>query len=235
MSNGLHRVALPGTSWSVWRDVCVRSAGFPADMVLTVCDEPLARSADLDGRGPVFDKAYAEAVGQLSGAIADTHADPGFREAITWQNPVLAQFLRDHDAGPDAPRRSKQRQRELVIANYLQRYCLKNDTIGFFGPVGWVGVDPGTPGLTVTPGEQLIARRTTYFEVWASGSAICSSVSRSSRSGRACIGPSGPAAARPAQPAGSAARGLGVRRRPLALRPSSGCHRTPPGSAVRGR
>ncbi|HEV3287385.1 MAG TPA: lantibiotic dehydratase, partial [Streptosporangiaceae bacterium] len=99
--------------------------------------------------------------------IADTYADPLFREAVTWQNPVLARFLRDHDQGPAAPRRSKQRQRELVIANYLQRYCLKNDMIGFFGPVGWARVDPGTAGLAVTPGNQLIARRTTYFEVWA--------------------------------------------------------------------
>ena len=86
---------------------------------------------------------------------------------MTWQNPGLAQFLRDHDAGPGAARRSKQRQRELVIANYLQRYCLKNDTIGFFGPVGWASVDSGAAGLVVTPADRLIARRSTYFEVWA--------------------------------------------------------------------
>jgi hypothetical protein len=155
----------------VWRDVCVRSAGFPADMVAAICDEPLARSADLAGADPAgrlaYDLAYADAVGRLSRAIAGTYADPAFQEAITWQNPGLAQFLHDHDAGPGAARRSKQRQRELVIANYLQRYCLKNDTIGFFGPVGWATADPGTAGLVVTPGEQLIARRTTYFEVWA--------------------------------------------------------------------
>jgi hypothetical protein len=155
----------------VWRDVCLRGAGFPADMVLAICDDPLARSADLDGADPAgqraYDKAYADAAGRLSHAIADTYADPVFQEAITWQNPGLAQFLRDHDAGPGAARRSKQRQRELVIANYLQRYCLKNDTIGFFGPVGWASAGHGTAGLVVTPGEQLISRRTTYFEVWA--------------------------------------------------------------------
>jgi hypothetical protein len=166
-----HRVPLPGTTWSVWRDVCLRSAGFPADMVLAICDDPLARSADLDGADPAgplaYDQAYADAAGRLSCAIAGTYADPVFQEAVTWQNPGLAQFLRDHDAGPGAARRSKQRQRELVIANYLQRYCLKNDTIGFFGPVGWASVAPGTAGLVVTPGEQLISRRTTYFEVWA--------------------------------------------------------------------
>src|SRR5580693_506449 len=164
-----HRVRLPGTAWSVWRDVCVRSAGFPADMVLAICDEPLARSADLAGTDPAgrlaYDKVYADAAGRLSRAIASTHGDPVFQEAITWQNPGLAQRLQD--AGVGTSRRSKQRQRELVIANYLQRYCLKNDTIGFFGPVGWARVDPGTAGLVVVPGEQLIARRTTYFEVWA--------------------------------------------------------------------
>lgn len=160
----------------MWRDVCVRSAGFPADMVLAICDEPLARSADLaaadlaaaDPAGRLaYDKTYADAAGRLSRGIADTYADPVFREAITWQNPGLAQFLHDHDAGPGAPRRSKQRQRELVIANYLQRYCLKNDTIGFFGPVGWATAGHDAPGLVVVPGEQLLARRTTYFEVWA--------------------------------------------------------------------
>ena len=166
-----HRVGLGGASWSVWRDVALRGAGLPADMVLALCDEPLARSADLAGADPAgrlaYDQVYGDAAGRLSRAIADTYADPVFREALTWQNPGLAQFLHDHDAGPGAARRSKQRQRELVIASYLQRYCLKNDTIGFFGPVGWASAEPGTAGLVVVPGEQLIARRTTYFEVWA--------------------------------------------------------------------
>jgi len=166
-----HRVPLGGTRWSVWQDVALRSAGFPADMVLAICDEPLARSADLAaadpaGPGPAYDAAYADAARRLSRAIAGTHADPGFREALTWQNPGMVQRL--EDAGPGlARRRSHDRKWELMIASYLQRYCLKNDTIGVFGPVGWASVAPGTAGLVVTPGEHLIARRTTYFQVWA--------------------------------------------------------------------
>jgi hypothetical protein len=140
-------------------------------MVLALCDERLASSADLAGADPggrvAYDRVYAEATGRLSRAIAGVYADSRFREALTWQNPGLARFLRDHDAGPGAVRRSKQRQRELVIASYLQRYCLKNDTIGFFGPVGWASAGRDGPGLVVVPGEWLIARRTTYFEVWA--------------------------------------------------------------------
>jgi hypothetical protein len=142
-------------------------------MVLAICDEPLARSADLAGANPddaggvrlAYDAVYAEAAGRLPGAIARTAADPAFQEAITWQNPVMAEIL--HDAGSGVARRSKDRQRELVIANYLQRYCLKNDTIGFYGPVGWATVTPGIDGLVMAPGERVIAGRTTYFEVWA--------------------------------------------------------------------
>ncbi len=148
--------------------MCLRSAGFPADMVLAICDEPLARSADLAGADPAgrlaYDTVYADAVGRLSRALAGTIADSGFREALTWQNPVLARFLQE--AGVGAARRSKDRARELVVASYLQRYCLKNDMIGTCGPVGWASAGRGAAGLVVTPGERLIARRTTYFEVW---------------------------------------------------------------------
>jgi len=163
----------------MWRDVGLRSAGFPAGMVLAICDEPLARAADLaavdlngadpvgrpGGAGPAYQAAYSAAAGRLSRAIAGVDADPCFREALVWQNPGLVRRLRESGVG--TARRSKDRGQELVIASYLQRYCLKNDTIGFFGPVGWATVAPGTPDLVVTPGERLIARKTTYFEVWA--------------------------------------------------------------------
>jgi hypothetical protein len=163
-----HRVRLDGTSWSVWRDVALRSAGFPAEMVLAICDERLARGADGAGSGLVDEAVYAEAAGRLSAAIGGVKADRAFAEALSWQNPVLAEFLRG--TGPGSARRAKDRKREVVVASYLQRYCLKNDTIGVFGPVGWASVEPGitgAAGLAVVPGERLIARRTTYFEVWA--------------------------------------------------------------------
>ena len=175
-----HLVRLPGTTWSIWRDVGLRSAGFPADRVLAICDESLARSADQAGADPAgsaaYDKAYEDSVVRLSAAMTATIADPTFQEALTWQNPVLAQFLLDHGVDRSRAPQSKVRKRELVVASYLQRYCLKNDTIGFFGPVGWASVvsanmdstaGHGATGLVVLPGEQLIASRRTCFEVWA--------------------------------------------------------------------
>src|SRR5215472_29411 len=99
MTTPSHLVPLEGTTWSVWRDVAVRSAGFPADMVLAICDEALARSADvvgqLDGGEQAYDVAYADAVKRLSAALAAIAADPAFREAVTWQNPGLAEIALD--------------------------------------------------------------------------------------------------------------------------------------------
>jgi hypothetical protein len=139
-------------------------------MMLAICDEPLAHSADLAGADPAgrpaYDKVYADAAGRLPGAVAGIFADRGFLEAMTWQNPGLVRALQD--AGVGAARRlRKDRARERVIASYLQRYCLKNDTIGFFGPMGWALAGDGAAGLVVVPGERLIASRATYFEVWA--------------------------------------------------------------------
>jgi len=72
-----HLVPLEGTTWSMWRDVALRNAGFPADMLLAVCDEALARSADL-GSQPDGPQRYC----QVAGAIA-SQARPDHNPRIT--------------------------------------------------------------------------------------------------------------------------------------------------------
>ncbi len=88
--------------------------------------------------------------------------------AVQWQNPGAAdsidRLLRD---GPQAPRNSRRRGREEIIAKYWQRYCAKNDTIGFFGPMCWVTLDPAAPPLAGGPGPELIGDSAVYFERWA--------------------------------------------------------------------
>jgi lantibiotic biosynthesis dehydratase-like protein len=107
---------------------------------------------------------------RLTQAVTEVIADPRFREALLWQNRTAYRFVRQalerprDDAGT---RNSKQRQYEEMVANYLQRYCTKNDTIGFFGPVGWATLGGEvTGGITVKPGAQLLERRAVYFEGW---------------------------------------------------------------------
>ena len=53
-----------------------------------------------------------------------------------------------------------------MIANYWQRYCVKNDTIGFFGPLSWGLIDEGSPGVAAEPGQGLLAQREVRFESW---------------------------------------------------------------------
>jgi hypothetical protein len=54
-----------------------------------------------------------------------------------------------------------------MLASYLQRYCTKNDTIGFFGPVGWGQLVDGDEVISIRPGPELLATRQVYFEGWA--------------------------------------------------------------------
>ncbi|HEV8164217.1 MAG TPA: lantibiotic dehydratase, partial [Actinomycetota bacterium] len=164
-----HLVPLGVTGWHLWRDVVLRSAGFPARAVLALADAALAAAADRAVASPEhragYDGEYAAASGRLSAAIRQVASDTRFREAVTWQNRrLLTECLDKATAGE--PRNVRGRNHELTIASYLQRYCLKNDTIGFFGPVGWARWNDGGDAITVAAGERLLARRTVYFETW---------------------------------------------------------------------
>jgi hypothetical protein len=92
-----------------------------------------------------------------------------FREAVMWQN---RRAVRDgielfvNRATESNPTGRQRRQGEL-IAKYAQRYCTKNDTIGFFGPMGWGRWTADGVALAVHPGARLLAARTVYFETWA--------------------------------------------------------------------
>jgi Lantibiotic dehydratase, N terminus len=171
------------SGWSLWREVALRSAGFPARRVEALRDDDLAASADaVDSVEPAnpahvaYEAAFAAGLARLSAALVDIASDPPFREAVTWQNLAVVANHLDHVVNHRPPvmsgqvrmnRNKRTRRDEVAIANYLQRYCLKNETIGFFGPVGWARISPTGPALSATPGPKLLARRTTYFEVWA--------------------------------------------------------------------
>jgi hypothetical protein len=165
-----HLVPLGRTGWRLWREGALRSTGFPAAGLLAVCDRELARAADEAAAGVPGDSglrtAYEAAAARLSAAVAAIAADPAFREAVAWQNPALIGSCLDKLVRGE-PRNVRGRLHESTVVRYLQRYLLKNDTIGFFGPVGWAALSPDLAGLDVTPGEGLLAARTTHFEMWA--------------------------------------------------------------------
>jgi Lantibiotic dehydratase, N terminus len=137
----LDQVPLAG-DWALWRDFAVRSAGFPV--------------SGLEAFGP----------GDEGARLREVARDPLFREAVTWQNPAAFAnaVLKVAEGAPTKP--SRARQREEIVASYWQRYCAKNDTIGFFGPLAWGRVSDDGPPLGVRSGA-LVRERTVHLEAWA--------------------------------------------------------------------
>lgn len=130
--------------------------------------ELLAGSAALHGASSAYAAAFAAATGQVAGALRAAAQDPKFREAVAWQNPRALHTAVDSLAATEVPRHNSQyRQWVALVTSYLQRYTTKNDTIGFFGPVGWARVADTAHGIDVLPGAGLLAERTVYLENWA--------------------------------------------------------------------
>jgi Lantibiotic dehydratase, N terminus len=243
---GKHLIAIPGTDWSLWRWVGLRSAGFPFSGLLKLSASEELRAAlnavqaetdalavcrrkaletvesaldDLRTQGrwsnqemrkdllrsrnaiygfkpcrSFFQLSHTMPVAEFnlalerlelahstyqreflrfrkdsSETIRNIARRADFREALTWQNPAVARRAVDPIAlnrNRDAARGFVQKQREELIASYWQRYCAKNDTIGFFGPVGWARFADGIKHFTAKPGKHLIAERTAYWECW---------------------------------------------------------------------
>jgi hypothetical protein len=133
-------------------------------------DELQAAVQRLDAVRAKFNEQFSKSSERTTESVREIASLPAFREAITWQNrglveQVLDSFLRKSQNG--SVRNSQQRQSEEVIATYWQRYCAKNDTIGFFGPVGWARFVPDVEHLVSRHGEQLYTARKTYWESWA--------------------------------------------------------------------
>ena len=141
-SSGLtdHHVPLSG-EWELWRDFAVRSAGFPV--------------SGLEAFGP----------GDEAVRLRGVAHDPMFREAVTWQNPAALDngVLKLADGSPTKP--SRTRQREELVASYWQRYCAKNDTIGFFGPLAWGRISDNGAPLSSRSGA-LVRERDVHLEAW---------------------------------------------------------------------
>ena len=127
--------------WDLWRDFAVRSSGFPVE--------------GLEAFGAGEDARLA--------AVA---RDPAFREAVAWQSReslarAVDKLAADAPGGP-----SRRRRWADVVGSYWQRYCAKNDTIGFFGPLAWGSFSENGTAIGVRSGA-LERERVVHFETWA--------------------------------------------------------------------
>lgn len=135
-----HLVPLAG-DWALWRDFALRSAGFPVSGLAALVGDD--------------DDASLQGIAR----------DPMFREAVTWQNRGALRSAVDRLAGANMPSPGQRRRAEEVVASYWQRYCAKNDTIGFFGPLAWGRIADRGPALSLES-RGLVASRSVHFETW---------------------------------------------------------------------
>ncbi|HEU5376084.1 MAG TPA: lantibiotic dehydratase [Ktedonobacteraceae bacterium] len=92
-----------------------------------------------------------------------------FREAVLWQNRQalhtgLETLLRS--TPEQTVHQAKRRNNGTLVANYIQRYALKNDSIGFFGPIGCATLASSGEAVSARPGTHLLEKRSVYFEGW---------------------------------------------------------------------
>lgn len=115
-----------------------------------------------------FQETFRTSSARISEVIREVANKELFREAITWQNRAALHGSVDVllRMSSTSGGEGKRRKHEALVASYLQRYCVKNDTIGFFGPVGWAKFTDDKSGLHLTTPAQLVAARTVYFEGW---------------------------------------------------------------------
>ncbi|PRY36946.1 lantibiotic dehydratase [Umezawaea tangerina] len=166
-----HLVPLDGAGWHVWREFVLRGAGFPAADVLLLSDQELAEAGERSWRSPDdlarFRQDWDRWQLVLRPRLRDLAADPRFREALAWQNPTMVRNALDKVRSPRVPGKRPDQGHLLAMANYLQRYTTKNDTIGFFGPAVWARLTDDEEAVRLRHGAELVTDRRLYFEVWA--------------------------------------------------------------------
>ncbi len=134
-------------------------------------DEAIERLRDAiaacRARMETLPEAVAAARRTVSDFIDRIGAEPRLLEALTWQNRRVLKTMRLPSRDLKSGTAWKRRADDQTVASYLQRYCTKNDTIGFFGPVGWARLGSTGPTVAVEPGPALVEHRATRIEQWA--------------------------------------------------------------------
>ncbi len=167
-------IPLPG-GFHLWSQGALRSAGFPIGGLLELGDASYAAAVDrwLDDPGDstrqALDAAVARGAARQAELLSRIARRADFLEAVTWQNPDLVEpmIVGLGQMGPDAPNNQRLRKRQRIVAKYWARYCAKNETIGFFGPVSWFDFRSDGEPLRMKPGPALVSRGELFLEPWA--------------------------------------------------------------------
>ncbi len=110
---------------------------------------------------------WARKVVTFARACTPSSPIPGSSPALRWQSPgALDGSIAWLRRQPTETWNRRAREGERLAGRYLQRYALKNDSIGFFGPLGWGTFEPGARATRFQPGRTLLRSSTVRFEGW---------------------------------------------------------------------
>jgi len=130
--------------WNLWGRVVVRTAGFSADGISELAR--LSGNTPTSGNEIVAEASpdYQAELLRSTRTIQKLFRDLALGDAVAQQNPDAWMFNIEpylHWDPEVQKRKAVHRKWESLAVSYLQRYLMKNDTIGFFGPVGWGFID----------------------------------------------------------------------------------------------
>lgn len=142
------------------RDVV--SGDAETDVALRALD---AKRDALDAAKQATTAAWALDAEDSARALKAWLDDPKLRRALLLQNrSALKGGLEAWRRGGDE---RTARRAQQALATYLFRYTTKNDTVGFFGPVGWGRFTDEAAALTQKPGPALVEHVAVHLEPWA--------------------------------------------------------------------
>ncbi|WP_257455711.1 lantibiotic dehydratase family protein [Archangium lipolyticum] len=104
---------------------------------------------------------------ELRRRLRERAAEPAIQEAVFFSNPAMYENVWSrYLEGEARPDNSEARRVERQVYTYLQRFCAKNETTSFFGPISYGECD-GEDGTDVRVVPSGSTRRRTFLTFWA--------------------------------------------------------------------
>lgn len=140
--------------WLLWSDAELRGAGFPIDIAI---------AAETREHEHEFEAAWLAACERLH----EIARAPKFVEALIWQNRRAFHGGIRSLLGKPAAANARARRNDLMLASYVQRYGVKNETIGYFGASSPAVIREAAPALSVEGDAAGLRARALFVEPWA--------------------------------------------------------------------
>jgi hypothetical protein len=166
---------MPNRDWVVPHNATLRCAGFPAGLMkrfdfsgsLEIIDAAMGASVSSSAAREVLEPVFQQEVARALEVLRSIGATDRFRQAM-FLSSVTTAALDSWLFGTSRKKPGEARRCALTVVNYLQRFCMKNDTASFFGPTAHLRFDPSSEtnlDLRLDPAAGLT--RKAFFSHWA--------------------------------------------------------------------